>query len=334
MNITFFEVEAWEKPFLERSLKNHKLTFFKESLNQNNVKKIKDTEILCTFVYSQITPEILEQLPKLKFIATMSTGFEHINLKECKKRKIAISNIPSYGENTVAEHTFALILALSRKIFQSIERTHLKHSFETDASLTGFDIRKKTIGIIGYGHIGKHVVNIAKGFDMNILVSDPKPDKKAAKKIGFKFTNLPNLLKKSDIITLHVPYLPSTHHLINKNSIDKMKKGVIIINTSRGGIVDTTALVQALKSKKIAGAALDVLEEEDCIKEEKELLSSGLKTKCDLSTILENHILMKMDNVLITPHNAFNSKEALQRILGETIENIQAFIRKRPQNRV
>ena len=198
----------------------------------------------------------------------------------------------------------------------------------------GFDLKGKILGVIGCGHIGKHVVRIGLGFEMNVLVFEPHPDKKLAKRFGFKYTNINNLLKKSDIITLHVPYNNKTHHLINEKAIKKMKHGVIIINTSRGSVVDTNSLVEGLKNKKIAGAGLDVIEEEDCIKEERELLKENLERACNLKTLLENHILMEMDNVIITPHNAFNSKEALQRILNITLENIIAFAKKKPLNKV
>ena len=311
-----------------------KLKFFKETLNEKNAAKAKDAEIISVFVDSNINQRLIDKLPKLKFIATRSTGFDHIDIAYCKKKGIIVSNVPTYGENTVAEHAFALILTLSRKLYPSIERTHEQHSFETDHSLMGFDLKGKTLGVIGCGHIGKHVVRIGTGFEMNVLVFEPHPDKKLAKRFGFKYTNINNLLKKSDIITLHVPYNNKTHHLINEKAIKKMKHGVIIINTSRGSVVDTNSLVEGLKNKKIAGAGLDVIEEEDCIKEERELLKENLERACNLKTLLENHILMEMDNVIITPHNAFNSKEALQRILNITLENIIAFAKKKPLNKV
>ena len=332
MKIAFFELEDWEEKEAKKTFKSHKLSFFNKSLTKEDLKSIKDTEILVVFIYSKINKSIIDNLPKLKYIVTMSTGYDHIDINYCKKKNISISNIPSYGENTVAEHTFALILALSRKLYPSIQRTHEKHSFETDNTLRGFDLKGKTLGIIGCGNIGKHVARISIGFEMNTLVFDRHPDKKLANKIGFKNTSLNELLKKSDILTLHIPYTKQTHHLINKKTIQKMKNNAIIINTSRGGIIDTHALIKALESKKISGAGLDVIEEECEIKEEREILKEKFKSSCDLRTILENHILMKMDNVIITPHNAFNSHEALQRILSTTFNNIKSFISNKPLN--
>jgi len=196
MKIAFFEIEGWEKKYLESKLKGHKLLFFKDELNGKLIKSIKDVDLISVFIYSQINKEILDKLPNLKAIATMSTGYDHIDVKECKKRKIKILNVPYYGENTVAEHTFALILALSRKIHKSYEKT-IRGNFSLEG-LRGFDLKNKTIGVIGLGHIGEHVVRIANGFEMNILVSSPHKNKKLANKYKLKFTSLNNLLKNSE----------------------------------------------------------------------------------------------------------------------------------------
>ncbi len=330
--ITFFEIEDWEKENIKQSLKKHKLSFSKKTLSKKDLPKIKDTEALAVFIYSKVDKEILDKLPKLKLITTMSTGFDHIDLKECKKRKITVCNVPTYGENTVAEHTFALILAISRKIPESIEKTR-QGDFRLN-NLRGFDLKDRTIGIIGCGNIGKHVARIAKGFEMKVLVYDVKKDPKLAKKLGFKQTSLQTLLKNSDIITLNVPENKQTHHMINSKSLNLCKKGAIIINTARGGVIDTSALLKSMVRGKIRYVGLDVLEGECLIKEEKELLHSEFTKTCDLKTILQNHILLRNKNVYITPHNAFNSKEALQRILDTTIENIQGFLKKKAINKV
>ena len=323
--IAFFEIEEWEKEQIKQSLKKHKLFFFKDTLTEKNVSKIKDIDILAIFIYSKINKSILDKLPKLKLITTMSTGFDHIDLEECKKRKITVCNVPTYGENTVAEHTFALILAISRKIPESIEKTR-KGDFRLK-SLRGFDLKGRTIGIVGCGNIGKHVARIAKGFEMDVFVYDHHKHKKLAKKIGFKQVSLESLLKNSDIITLHVPENKQTHHMINSKTLKLCKRGTILINTARGNIIDSSALLKALNNKTIKYAGLDVLEGECLIKEEKELLHPEFMKTCDLRTILQNNILLKNQNVLITPHNAFNSKEALQRILDTSLENIQGFVK-------
>ncbi|MBI2449025.1 hydroxyacid dehydrogenase [Candidatus Pacearchaeota archaeon] len=332
MKIAFFEIEDWEKEIISNSFKKYKLLLFKEPLNNKNVKQIKDIEVLVVFIYSSITKEIIDNLPALKFIVTMSTGYDHIDVRHCNKKRIKIANVPRYGENTVAEHTFALILALSRRLYPSIKRTHEQHSFETSHDLKGFELKGKTLGIIGCGNIGKHVARIGVGFEMNVIVFDRHSEKELAKSIGFGYVNFDTLLKQSDIITLHIPYNKETHHLFNENTINKMKKGAIIINTSRGGIIDTHALVKGLKNKKISAAGLDVLEDECEIKEEKAVLSHIYKKSCNIQTLLEDHILIKMDNVIITPHNAFNSNETLHRILDTTLENITSFIKRKPIN--
>jgi D-lactate dehydrogenase len=178
------------------------------------------------------------------------------------------------------------------------------------------------------------VARIANGFEMKVLGYDVHQDKKLAKKLGFTYTSFEDLLKNSDIVTLHVPYNKNTHHLLNAGNIATMKKGAYLINTSRGGVVETDALVQALNSGNLAGAGLDVLEEEDFLHEEAHLLSKDFSSAHNLKTVLEDHILMEKDNVIITPHNAFNTKEAIERILETTVENIQGFINNKPINLV
>ncbi|MCK5321443.1 hydroxyacid dehydrogenase [Candidatus Pacearchaeota archaeon] len=322
MKIGFFEIEDWEKEYLKSKLKNHNLVFFKDVLNNKNVGSVLDVDAVSVFIYSKVDKEILKKFKKLKAVITRSTGFDHIDIKECKKRKISVMNVPYYGENTVAEHTFALILSLSRKIHKSYERT-VRGNFSLEG-LRGFDLKGKTLGIVGLGHIGKHVARIAKGFYMNILVYDLHRDKKAEKKLGLKFVSLENLLKNSDVISLHCPYNKKTHHLINNKNIKLIKKDAYIINTARGGLIETKALVKTLVKGNLGGVALDVLEEESLIKEEIQLLSKNFP-KENLQGLLENHLLLTFDNVIITPHNAFNSQEALQRILDVSIENIQGI---------
>jgi D-lactate dehydrogenase len=335
--IAFFEVEPWEEEYLGEEIRERLkgkvgLQFFERPLSARVLNQIQDAKILAVFIYSKIGEGILRKLPKLKFIATMSTGFDHIDLEACKKRGILVSNVPYYGENTVAEHTFALILAFARKLPQSIERTR-KGDF-TLKGLRGFDLKGKTIGIIGLGHIGSKVAEIASGFGMKILAYDIKKDLKLAKKFKVKYVGFDYLLGRSDIISLHAPLNPATHHLINKENIKKIKKGALLINTARGGLVETEALILALEKGILAGAGLDVLEEECFIKEEKELLKKEFWKKCDLKTVLRNHFLIHHPKVIITPHNAFNSKEALLRILDTTIKNISGFLKGRPVNLV
>lgn len=328
--IAFFELEPWEKEYFNNHLKNCELSFINDHLNENNADKVKDADAVGIFIYSVINKKILEKLPNLKLIVTLSTGFDHIDLKECGKRRISVCNVPHYGENTVAEHTFALILNLTRMIHKAYERT-VRGDFSLDG-LRGIDLQGKTIGVVGAGSIGRHVIRIAKGFEMDVMAFDKFPNLKLAKKLGFRYVNFGNLLKNSDIITLHAPYNKSTHHLINKKAVSKMKKGVLLVNTARGRIIETSALLEGLQNGRIGGAGLDVLEGECFIKEEKQILSRHFLKECDLKTVLQNHILLKQDNVIITPHNAFNSWEALHRILDTTILNIDSFLKKKPVN--
>lgn len=323
LNIAFFEVEPWEKEYLEKNLKSFNLNFYAEKFSAKNLKEATKANVISTFIYSQVDKKSIEALKNLKYITTRSTGFDHIDLKACQRKNILASNVPTYGENTVAEHTFALILALSRKIYPSLERTK-KGDFSLDL-LRGFDLKGKTLGVVGVGNIGRHVIRMARGFDMEVIAFDLYPDKKFAKDLAFKYATLDEVFKKSDIVTLHVPYNKATHHLIDQASLKKFKPGCYLINTSRGGICDTSALLKGLHKNIFAGLALDTLEEESFIKEERELLSSVFKKDHNSKTVLENHILLNQPNVIITPHNAFNSQEALQRILDTTIENIKAF---------
>ncbi|MBS3084959.1 hydroxyacid dehydrogenase [Candidatus Pacearchaeota archaeon] len=324
MKIAFYEIKGWEKDYIKKRLKGHKLYFFEEQLDEKNVKLSSGAEVISIFISSKIKKNLLQNLRNLKAIVTRSTGYDHINLSDCKKRKIKIYNVPNYGQNTVAEHTFALILCLSRKINKAYEKT-IRGNFSPD-NLEGFDLKGKTIGIIGMGNIGKHVAKIANGFEMKVIGHDAFPKKNLEKELKFKFVKLNELLKNSDIVTLHCPYNKKTHHLINSKNIKLMKKNAILINTSRGGMVETDALVKALSTKNLWGAGLDVLEEEGLINEETELLSFNFP-KEKLENLLENHLLLTFENVVITPHIAFYSKEAMTRIIDTTLENIECIIK-------
>ncbi len=329
MKIGFFELENWEEIYFKDKLKKHTLKFHKEELTELNAINL---DIICIFIYSKINKQVLDKMPNLKLICTMSTGFDHIDLEECKKRNITVCNVPNYGENTVAEHTFALILALSRRIVDSVERVK-QSNFELKG-LRGFDLKNKTMGVIGPGRIGQHVIRIAKGFEMNVLAYAKHRDNKLAKKLGFSYATIDSLLKNSDIISMHCPLNNETHHMINLKNIKLIKKGSYLINTSRGELIDTKALVYALDQGILAGAGLDVLEGESYIKEEKQLLHSKFSKECDWKTFTETKLLLKEKNVIVTPHNAFNSKEALSRIIETTLENIKRFINKKKINKI
>ena len=327
--LAFFELENWEQDYLKKRLAGFKLRFFSQPIEEVDIKLLKNASVISPFIYSKINKEVLQDLPQVKLITTRSTGFDHIDLKEAGLKKIKVCNVPFYGENTVAEHAFALILSISRNIHRSYERT-MRGDFRLD-DLQGFDLKGKTIGIIGGGHIGQHVARMAHGFEMNVLVFDPFPNKALAKKLHFKYVSLEYLLKNSQVITLHAPYNKKTHHLINTKNIKLIKPGSILVNTARGALIDTTALVDALRKGILTGVGLDVLEAEKYVfKEERELVcpqftGNPRQDKEWLKTIVEQHVLINSDRVVVTPHNAFNSKEALERILNTTIGNILAW---------
>jgi D-lactate dehydrogenase len=319
MKIAFFELHDWEEKYLRERLREH------EFVSPDH----RDAEALSPFIYTKLTGDVLTRWPKLKLIATRSTGFDHIDVAECGRRGITVCNVPFYGENTVAEHTFALILALSRKVHEAFVRVR-QGNFSLDG-LRGFDLKNRTMGVVGAGHIGLHVIRIARGFGMNVLAFDVRRDHFLAEVLGFEYADLDTLLGRSDIISLHAPYNQHTHHLINPGNIGKIKCGAILINTSRGGLVDTDALLKALDDGTLAGAGLDVLEGEETVLEESALL--GDKTNPELlRRAIQNHLILKKPNVVFTPHNAFNSQEALERILDTTAGNIAAFAAGAPKN--
>lgn len=332
MKIAFFECNSEEENYFKENFKKDNLVFNKSNLNERNAEKFANYDCVVIFVNSKISLKVLEKLKKIKYIVTMSTGFDHIDILECKKRRINVSNVPFYGENTVAEHAFSLILSLSRKLKNAFEKVK-KDEFDF-VGLEGFDLKNKTIGIVGAGHIGRNVAKIAKGFDMKVLLSDPHPDKNFEKELDVRYVSFKTLLKKADIISLHVPLNNKTKHLINKDSVKLMKKGNYLINTSRGAVVDSSALKYGLDNKIIAGAGLDVLEGEENIKDEMELLKKGNISLEDMKIFLENHEMMKRENVVVTPHSAFYSREAIERIWKTTLENIIAFKKGKIKNKV
>lgn len=330
MRITVFEVEPWECNRFRELGKSHDVDFSPDPLTPQNADQYADSEIVVIFIYSSLTRGLLTRIPKLRFIATRSTGHDHIDLSYCRENGITVSNVPSYGESTVAEHVFGLLLMISHRLAESIDRTR-KGDF-SQKGLRGFDLRGKTIGVVGTGIIGRHVIEIARGFRMQVLGFDMRPDPKAAEALGFRYVSLDELLAASDVLTLHVPSNKYTYHMIGADQFSRMKPGVVLINTSRGTTVEIEALLRALADGKVSAAGLDVLPEEPVIREEAELLSSFFRKSHDMSTLLADHILLRMRNVYITPHNAFNTREAVERILETTVENIDHFISGHPQN--
>lgn len=327
MKITFFEVVSKEQEAFNSFFPEHQLRFFEEKLDISKIEEFKDSEIISVFINSVINKEVIDLLPELKFITTRSTGFDHIDLKYCEEKGIKVSNVPAYGSKTVAEFAFALIISLSRKMFNAVERLKEDGNFSI-SGLRGFDLAGKNLGVIGTGKIGKNVIKIAKGFSMNVSAYDLYPDTSFAAENGVVYKTLEEVISGCDILTLHTPYTKENHHLINKDKIAKMKRGVYLINTARGELIDTDALIWGLNEGIIAGAGLDVLEGERELKEEVEILSSVEKSERvkDYKTLLEDKVLIDMPNVIVTPHIAFYSKEAEEEIRETTLENIKSFI--------
>lgn len=323
MKIAFFGMPDHERKVVEDTLSSNDLLFLDGDL-EPSLEKIKDVDVLSIFICHTITKEVIEKLPNLKLISTRSAGYDHIDLEAAKERNISVVNVSDYGIVPVAEFTFALIMDLSRKAYASYSR--LRMTGDTDLNFfEGFDLSGKTIGIVGTGNIGKHVARIAKGFGMKILLSDLNQDENFAKEIGGEYKNLDELVSQSDIVSLHVPYNKHTHHLIDADLFEKFKEGSYLINTARGGVVDTAALIKALKSGKLKGAGLDVVEGEEDFREETTCLIEDKNDAANFKQIIEAHELVDMENVIVTPHIAFDTKEAKEEILRTTIENITAF---------
>lgn len=334
MKIAFFEVLKAEQDFFSKALSGEDVSFFEEKLNEKNIDKSSDAEIISIFTNSIVNKNIIDLLPNLKFINTNSTGYDHIDINYCKEKGIQVSNVPMYGSQTVAEFTFALLLTLSRRVYWGYHQLREGTSFDL-SKLEGFDLEGKTLGVIGTGKIGQNVVRIAKGFRMNVIATDPHPKDELAKEFGFEYVSLDNLLMQADVVTVHVPYLPETHHLINSNNLTNIKKGSILINTARGEIVETEGLLAALADGRIKAAALDVLEGERDLKEESVIVSVAdpkIERMEKMRKLVEDHILIDLPNVIVTPHMAFFTKEAVDRIMQTTVDNIKNFIIGKPEN--
>lgn len=334
IDLLFVEAQQWEREQLTKHCRQcanpcvpHA---YSERLKELDDERIPEgLTVLSPFIHDRIGPEQLDRMPALELIATRSTGHDHIDLDECNRRGILVSNVPRYGENTVAEHTIALLLALTRKIHRSYERT-VRGDFSIEG-LRGTDLFGKTFGCLGTGAIARRVLRIARGFGMRLIAYDIKPDEELAAELGFEYVSFDRLLAEAQVLSVHVPYNQHTHHLIDAEALAKLPEGAIVVNTARGGIVDPQALLEALQSGHLGGAALDVLEAESAVQEEVEILSSEYDVET-LRALVRNHTLLRMPNVIITPHVAFNSEEALGRIIDTTVRNIQAFRRGEPQN--
>jgi len=321
MKIAFFDSKPYDKIYFDIFAKKHKITikYFETKLNEDTVNLAKGYDAVCVFVNDVINSIVIDALINLnvKIISLRSSGFNNIDLKQANG-KIHVFRVPSYSPHAVAEHTMALLLSSVRNIHKSYIRTR-EFNFSL-ANLLGFDLYQKNIGVIGTGKIGQIFIKLCRGFDMNVYAFDKFKNEEFAKKHDVEYTDLDTLFAKSDIISLHCPLTEETKHIINKDTIEKCKEGVIILNTSRGGLIDTEELIFGIKNRKIGAACLDVYEEEaDFFFED---LSADI-VKDDTLTRL-----ISLPNVIVTSHQAFFTKEALSNIAKTTIENIITFKEK------
>jgi D-lactate dehydrogenase len=332
MKIVIFDVEDWEREGFADLDREHDVHYVRESLTPENAGQHADAEVISTFVYSDLSGDTLQAFDHLKLIATRSTGYDHIDREFCQQHDMAIATVPEYGSATVAEHTFGLLLTISHRLEEAIDRTR-KGDF-SPRGLQGFDLHGKTLGVVGTGNIGRHVIQIAKGFGMHVIAYDLAADEDAAESLGFRYVSLQTLLGESDVITLHVPGSSATHHLLDSDEFNQMKSGVVILNTSRGSVINEQALLRALAEGQVAAAGLDVLPEEPVIREEAELLRNVYEKSHALETLLADQVLIRMRNVVVTPHSAFNTREAVGRIIETTVRNVQNFAGGSPSNLV
>ena len=272
------------------------------------VGRIKDAEIVVVGRYG-VSAEAFRHAPSLKLISLWQTGYDNIDLEAANKQSVIVSNVPNYAFDSVAEFTFALALNLLRKV-QVADMNLRKGKFNWRYYI-GNELMSKTLGVLGTGNIGKRVIQIAHGFNMNVLSTTAHPSPEKAKKLGVKFVDLETLLTESDIVTLHLPLTPNTEHMIGASQLAKMKSTAILINTARGKIIDETALVEALRVMKIAGAGLDVFEREP---------------------LPLDSPLLELGNVVLTPHIAFLSEESIDECTYVCVENVEMFAKGQPQN--
>ncbi len=344
MKISFVETEAGERDFFADALPKHDLEFVATTDEVS-----PEAEIVSIFIQSKIDATFLDARSGVKLISTRSTGFDHVDLDACGARNVAVCIVPSYGDNTVAEHTFALMLSLSRRLNEAASAKS-KNRFSY-ADLRGFELKEKTLGVIGAGRIGLTVIKIAHAFGMRTIAHDANPHKSLQEIVGFKYVPLDELLERSHVISLHLPLNADTFHLLNRERLAKCRPGAILINTARGALIDTLALIEALDSGAIGGAGLDVLEEESVMQQEMpalitdqilrrlqatfplgEMRMRDERRLKELEALHQNASLLSRANVVFTPHIAFNSVEAVERINRTTVENIHAFAGGHPQN--
>ncbi len=332
MQIAYIAPYYNEEEIVTKALAPYEIVFWKTPLTDSIPEEIKQAEVLSIFVDSKITSEMIDSMQNLRSIALRSTGYDHIDIKYAESKGITVSYVPHYGSQTVAEHAFALLLTLSRQVYQMYELLRREGNLDVVA-FEGFDLAGKTIGVIGTGAIGKRVCEIANGFRMQIRAYDLFTSSDLVTTCGVQYCSLEEVLANSDVITLHTPATKDNYHLLNEESLAKTKAGAIIINTARGTLIDTVALVRALKSGHLGGVALDVYEGEEYLKDEMCLID-GSHEETIWKAFSAEHELLDLPNVIMTPHMAFNTREAKREITDTTCENILASFTSNPINLV
>ena len=314
IKVAFFDTKAYDKPSFEHygQLHDMQFRFLETKLNEDTVELARGCDVVCVFVNDTVNAKVIDQLHEMgvKLIALRSAGYNNVDIHSAYG-KVHVVHVPAYSPYAVAEHAMALLLTSIRRIHKAYIRTR-DFNFSLNG-LTGFDLHGKTIGVIGTGKIGRIFIDICRGFGMNVIAYDLFP----AKDSGIKYVSLEELFRSSDIISLHCPLTDETRHMINADAIETMKKGIVIINTSRGGLIDTEALLEGIKARKVGAACLDVYEEEaDIFFEDRSghILNDELLAR-----------LISMPNVIVTSHQAFLTEEALNNIAETTVNNILSY---------
>jgi D-lactate dehydrogenase len=318
MRVAVYSTHRFERDYLLNSAKGrHELLLLEPQLSPDTISMALGCKAVCIFVNDDASAAVLKQLGMMgiKFIVLRSAGFNNVDLDAAAKQDIRVARVPEYSPFAVAEHTVALMLTLNRKLIKAHNRIR-DLNFSLDG-LTGFDMHGKTAGIIGLGKIGKRVAEILKGFGCQLMAYDPFPDKEWGDKHAVTYASAEEVFQQCDIISLHAPLTPETHYLVNKDSIGKMKRGVMLINTGRGALINTRDVIDALKSGQIGYLGLDVYEEE-----------KGLFFEDRSEQILQDDVIARLltfSNVLITSHQAFLTDTALHNIAETTINNLDSF---------
>jgi D-lactate dehydrogenase len=317
MRVAVFSTKPHDESFLKSANAGlHKLMFIEARLSAETAQLASGADAVCAFVNDDLGAEVVEQLAALgiRLLALRSAGFNHVALHAAEAANLSVARVPAYSPHAVAEHTVALMLTLNRKIHRAYNRVR-EGNFALDG-LLGFDMYGKTVGIVGTGMIGESVARILSGFGCRLLASDPRINPNC-EVLGVRYVELGTLLGSSDIVTLHCPLTPSTHHLINAAALAHLKKGAMLINTSRGAVVDTRSIIRGLKAGRIGSLGLDVYEEEG------DLFFENLSEQIIPDDVFAR--LLTFPNVVITGHQAFFTQEALTAIAQVTIANITAF---------